>query len=92
MATKKNSALSEKMSQVVVRGMQEKKALDIVVMDLRNIKNAIADFFVLSDALGLWAADAISTKAANTTRFSTAFECAAFMRSAQADIGFGSSG
>lgn len=47
MTTNNNSTLSEKMSQVVVRGMQEKKALDIVVMDLRKIKNAIADFFVL---------------------------------------------
>ncbi|MDH5365588.1 MAG: ribosome silencing factor [Cyclobacteriaceae bacterium] len=47
MTTNNNSTLSEKMSQVVVRGMQEKKAFDIVVMDLRKIKNAIADFFVL---------------------------------------------
>jgi len=47
MTTNKNSTLSEKMSQVVVHGMQEKKALDIVVMDLRKIKNAIADFFVI---------------------------------------------
>ena len=27
--------------------MQEKKATDIVVMDLRKVKNAVADFFVL---------------------------------------------
>lgn len=27
--------------------MQEKKAADIVVMDLREVKNAIADFFVI---------------------------------------------
>ncbi|NJM26328.1 MAG: ribosome silencing factor [Bacteroidia bacterium] len=32
---------------MIVKGMQEKKALDIVVMDLRGIKNAIADFFVI---------------------------------------------
>ncbi len=38
---------SEKLSQAVVRGMQEKKASDIVLMDLRNVKNAVADFFVL---------------------------------------------
>lgn len=38
---------SEKLSQVVVKGMQEKKASEIVVMDLRKVKNAIADFFVV---------------------------------------------
>ena len=37
---------SEQLSQAVVRGMQEKKASDIVLMDLRNVKNAVADFFV----------------------------------------------
>ncbi len=31
----------------MVKGMQEKKALDIVVMDLREVKNAVADFFVI---------------------------------------------
>ena len=38
---------SEQLSQVVVKGMQEKKALDIVLMDLRQVNNAIADFFVI---------------------------------------------
>ena len=38
---------SDQLAQIVVKGMQEKKAADIVVMDLRNVKNAVADFFVL---------------------------------------------
>lgn len=38
---------SEKLSDAVVRGMQEKKASDIVVLDLRKVKNAVADFFVV---------------------------------------------
>ena len=38
---------SEKLADLVVKGMQEKKASDIVVMDLRQVKNAVADFFVL---------------------------------------------
>lgn len=42
-----NLASSEKLSEIVVKGMQEKKASDIVVMDLREVKNAIADFFVI---------------------------------------------
>jgi ribosome-associated protein len=38
---------SNDLCQLVVKGMQEKKALDIVVMDLRNVKNAVTDFFVI---------------------------------------------
>jgi ribosome-associated protein len=32
---------------VIVKGMQEKKASNIVVMDLRKVKNAVADFFIV---------------------------------------------
>lgn len=38
---------SEELSNVVVKGMEEKKAEDIVVMDLRNVKGSISDFFVI---------------------------------------------
>lgn len=44
---KSNTISSKELCQLVVKGMQEKKALDIVVMDLREIKNAITDFFVI---------------------------------------------
>src|ERR1700704_4741355 len=44
---KKKKPESEKLSQTIVKGMQEKKALDIVVLDLRKVKNAVADFFVI---------------------------------------------
>jgi ribosome-associated protein len=44
---KKKEASSEVLSKAAARGMQEKKASDIVVMDLRKVKNAVADFFVL---------------------------------------------
>jgi ribosome-associated protein len=46
--SKQNELLSsEQLSEVVVKGMQEMKAEDIVLMDLRSIKNAVADFFVI---------------------------------------------
>jgi ribosome-associated protein len=46
--SKQNELLSsEQLSEVVVKGMQEMKAEDIVLMDLRNVKNAVADFFVI---------------------------------------------
>jgi ribosome-associated protein len=45
---KKDSlAGSQKLSSLVVKGMQEKKANDIVLLDLRKVKNAVADFFVI---------------------------------------------
>ncbi len=47
MAKKRKGASSEKLSDIIVKGMQEKKATDIVILDLRKVKNAVADFFVL---------------------------------------------
>jgi ribosome-associated protein len=47
MAKKRIGTASKKLSEVIVKGMQEKKAADIVVMDLRKVKNAVADFFIL---------------------------------------------
>lgn len=47
MTGKEGSIDSVELSRVIVSGMQEKKALDIVVLDLRKLKNAIADFFVI---------------------------------------------
>ncbi|AQG78260.1 ribosome silencing factor [Spirosoma montaniterrae] len=45
----------------IVRGMQEKKGQDIVVMDLRNVKNAICDYFVLCSGTSDTQIDAIAT-------------------------------
>jgi ribosome-associated protein len=46
--SKENELLSsEQLSKVVVKGMQEMKAEDIVLMDLRSVNNAVADFFVI---------------------------------------------
>ena len=47
MAKKRKGVSAEALSEVIVKGMQEKKATDIVVMDLRKVKNAVADFFVI---------------------------------------------
>ena len=47
MGKQKGLLSSEQLSQVVVKGMQEMKAEDIVVMDLRSVNNAVADFFVI---------------------------------------------
>ncbi len=47
MPKKKKVADSEKLTKSIVKGMQEKKASDIVVMDLREVTNAVADYFVI---------------------------------------------
>jgi ribosome-associated protein len=39
---------SEQLCQIIVNGMQERKAQDIVIMDLRKVKSAITDFFVIA--------------------------------------------
>ena len=44
---KAQNLTSEELCNLVVKGMQEKKAMDVVVMDLRDVKTAIADFFVI---------------------------------------------
>ncbi|MDA9145890.1 RsfS/YbeB/iojap family protein, partial [bacterium] len=38
---------SKILSDAIVEGMQENKAEDIVVLDLRDIENAVCDFFVI---------------------------------------------
>jgi len=47
MPRKKKGPDSEILSDAIVKGMQEKKASDIIVLDLRKVKNAVADFFVI---------------------------------------------
>lgn len=37
----------ETLCNTIVKGMQEKKAQDIVVMDMRKVKSAIVDFFII---------------------------------------------
>lgn len=44
---KKRKDGSQKLCDAIVKGMVEKKAADILVMDLRKVKNAVADFFVI---------------------------------------------
>lgn len=38
---------SEELSDIVVKGMVEQKAEDIIIMDLRKVKGAVSDYFVI---------------------------------------------
>lgn len=51
---------TEQLKKLVIEGMQEKKASDIVVLDLKNVKNAIADYFVICTGTSDTQLDAIS--------------------------------
>jgi ribosome-associated protein len=56
----KKEISSEELSHLVVKGMQERKAMDIVVMDLRKVKNAFTDYFVVCSGNSDTQIDAIS--------------------------------
>lgn len=60
MEERKNLVNSEELSKIVVKGMQEKKATDIVIIDLKEIKNAVADYFIIASGNSDTQVDAIS--------------------------------
>lgn len=51
---------SKELSEWVVEGMLDKKAIDVVVMDLRKVKHAIADYFIICSGNSDTQIDAIS--------------------------------
>jgi ribosome-associated protein len=56
----KVEATSDILAELVVKGMQEKKAFDIVVMNLKSLKNAVSDYFVIASASSDTQLDAIA--------------------------------
>ncbi|MBP6386249.1 MAG: ribosome silencing factor [Pseudarcicella sp.] len=51
---------SENLANLVIKGMQEMKGQDIVLLDMRNVKNAFTDFFVICSGTSDTQIDAIS--------------------------------
>lgn len=60
MAKSKTNDETSLLCDWVVKGMQEKKAEDITVINLKNIKNAVADYFIICSGNSDTHADAIS--------------------------------
>jgi ribosome-associated protein len=54
------SSSSESLSHFIAQGMLEKKATDVVVLDLRHIPQAVADFFVIGSGSSVTQVDAIA--------------------------------
>ena len=61
MKESKIKANSDILAELVVKGMQERKATDIVVMNLKSLKNAVSDYFVIASANSDTQLDAIAT-------------------------------
>ncbi len=55
----KTTITSTMLAEAVAQGMKDKKASNIVIMDLRKISQAIADYFVISSANSTTQVDAI---------------------------------
>lgn len=50
MSKKKKSELSSRLAEIVVAGMQEKKASEIVKLDMREVNATVSDYFVICHA------------------------------------------
>src|SRR5690554_4609400 len=59
---------SEKLCEVIVEGMQDNKANDIVVIDLREVENAVTDFFVIGSGDSSTQIDGIADAIVRATR------------------------
>ncbi|MGV3631508.1 MAG: ribosome silencing factor [Bacteroidota bacterium] len=59
---------SELLCKTIIEGMQENKAKDIVVLDLRNIHSAVTDFFIICSGESSTQVDGISNSVVRLTR------------------------
>ena len=41
---------SDTLAEIAVRGLQDRKGMDIVVLNLKELKNAVADYFIICSA------------------------------------------
>jgi len=41
---------SDTLADVAVRGLQDRKGMDIVILNLKELKNAVADYFIICSA------------------------------------------
>ncbi len=64
----KKEASSELLSKVIVEGMMDNKAKDIVVLDLREVENAVTDFFVIGTGDSSTQIEGIASSVTRLTR------------------------
>lgn len=68
MRKQKDPEASEQLCKIIVEGMQENKAKDIVVLDLRSLSSAVCDFFVICSGESSTQVDGIANTVARYTR------------------------
>ena len=68
MSKQQNDTDSKRLCDAIVEGMQENKANDIVVLDLREIETAVCDFFVICSGESSTQVDGISSSVERHTR------------------------
>ncbi|MBC7923572.1 MAG: ribosome silencing factor [Ferruginibacter sp.] len=51
---------SDQLSELVIKGMQEKKASSIVVLNLKKVRNSVADYFIICSGSSDTQIDAIA--------------------------------
>ena len=68
MSKQQNDTDSKRLCDTIVEGMQENKANDIVVLDLREIETAVCDFFVICSGESSTQVDGISSSVERHTR------------------------
>jgi ribosome-associated protein len=59
---------SQLLCDTIVEGMQENKAQDIVILDLRDISSSVADFFVICSGESSTQVDGITSTVVRHTR------------------------
>ena len=64
----KKDVSSKKLCDAIVEGMQENKAKDITVLDLRDIPNSVCDFFVICSGESSVQVEGISSSVTRHTR------------------------
>ena len=68
MRKRKDTEASELLYRAIVEGMQENKAQDIVVLDLRKLSSAVCDYFVICSGESSTQVDGIANSVARFTR------------------------
>ncbi|MFT5859013.1 MAG: ribosome-associated protein [Flavobacteriaceae bacterium] len=68
MSKEQNDSDSKRLCDTIVEGMQENKANDIVILDLREIETAVCDFFVICSGESSTQVDGISSSVERHTR------------------------
>jgi ribosome-associated protein len=63
-----NNIDSQVLCNSIVEGMQENKAKDIVVLDLREVNNSVTDFFVICSGESTTQVDGINSSVMRHTR------------------------